>query len=783
MVKIIQATKLLKSRRLQRLKLSKLSLQSKQISGDNKQQETKQVQIINEDQFITHIEPIKQLLPFYQGGKISIINNVIYTCFNFCVQYLEKKIQHNQEEIANFCVSNLNDYIATFTKNYMLRYVRLNDHITQFTIKTDPLFAIDMQFSPEDVYLALGGTNCMVKIINVKKNQQSTEFRVSGSVLKLQWIPIMRKLQIAIATDDRRISLFDLVANRILCAFVDFNSRITHIQFNQHILISSCNKYIKFWDTSIQKLTETIEFDIEIETFIYLKNTLIIGTESGDLHIKQQNKKIVIDSQFNGQQILKFMTCNEKLYIVTSELHIYITELVSGQIQQQKLLLGYNDEILHAKFIKNNQLLLATNSPFMKILNLDNMDVIAWKAHYSVIMCCEFIDDLIVTASKDNCVIIFKYKGFKQPIQLHKYSGHSDDVICIDVNSKYIASVSKDKTLKLWDLKNYQSEQSIKTVVAHEKEMNCVRFSPNNKLIATSSQDRLIKLWDDNLMNKMILKGHKRGVWDIQFSPIEKILASASGDNTIKLWNLSDGSIIKSFQGIAPQLKVSWLARGSELISTDSIGNIKLWNVKKQLCINTFSQHTGKIYALDIKRDNQDVYIITGANDSNLILWKDKTEQVTQQQQLQQHEIKIKLQTFQDLIRDKLFLDAAFLAFQNNYIKHFIQAVTQIYKQEDYENVVSLLSQKMAKEDLLKFLQLLITLNQSKKTYQAAQHLFFYSIKLINVNEFKDEKRELVKKLLQQLKYLTSKCFDRLESNYSSQFLIKFMIDKSKIVV
>lgn len=43
------------------------------------------------------------------------------------------------------------------------------------------------------------------------------------------------------------------------------------------------------------------------------------------------------------------------------------------------------------------------------------MEVIAWKAHYSVIMCCEFIDDLIITASKDNCVIIFKYKGFKIP--------------------------------------------------------------------------------------------------------------------------------------------------------------------------------------------------------------------------------------------------------------------------------------------------------------------------------------------------------------------------------
>lgn len=42
----------------------------------------------------------------------------------------------------------------------------------------------------------------------------------------------------------------------------------------------------------------------------------------------------------------------------------------------------------------------------------------------------------------------------------------------------------------------------------------------------------------------MVIKGHKRGVWDISFSPVEKVLASASGDYTIKLWNLSDGSCV-----------------------------------------------------------------------------------------------------------------------------------------------------------------------------------------------------------------------------------------------
>ncbi len=32
------------------------------------------------------------------------------------------------------------------------------------------------------------------------------------------------------------------------------------------------------------------------------------------------------------------------------------------------------------------------------------------------------------------------------------------------------------------------------TVLAHDKDINCVKFSPNEKLIATASQDRSIKV-------------------------------------------------------------------------------------------------------------------------------------------------------------------------------------------------------------------------------------------------------------------------------------------------
>lgn len=66
----------------------------------------------------------------------------------------------------------------------------------------------------------------------------------------------------------------------------------------------------------------------------------------------------------------------------------------------------------------------------------------------------------------------------------------------------------------------------------------------------------------------MILKGHKRGVWDISFSPVEKIMVSASGDRTIKLWNLADGTCLNTLEGhTSSVLKVNWLCFGVEIIS------------------------------------------------------------------------------------------------------------------------------------------------------------------------------------------------------------------------
>ncbi len=72
--------------------------------------------------------------------------------------------------------------------------------------------------------------------------------------------------------------------------------------------------------------------------------------------------------------------------------------------------------------------------------------------------------------------------------------------------------------------------------------MYSVAYSPDGKCLASGSRDKTIKLWDVTTGNeRATLKGHTGPVLSVNYSPDGRTLASVSLDKTIRLWEFPTG--------------------------------------------------------------------------------------------------------------------------------------------------------------------------------------------------------------------------------------------------
>ena len=60
-------------------------------------------------------------------------------------------------------------------------------------------------------------------------------------------------------------------------------------------------------------------------------------------------------------------------------------------------------------------------------------------------------------------------------------------------NQAHVATASKDKTVKVWDLAR---AVLLHDLTAHTNDVWCVAYSPDGKLLASGSKDGTMKLWD-----------------------------------------------------------------------------------------------------------------------------------------------------------------------------------------------------------------------------------------------------------------------------------------------
>ncbi|MBC7869939.1 MAG: TIR domain-containing protein [Chitinophagaceae bacterium] len=153
---------------------------------------------------------------------------------------------------------------------------------------------------------------------------------------------------------------------------------------------------------------------------------------------------------------------------------------------------------------------------------------------------------VIVTASQDSTIRLWEVDSQNlramsrvKPLFL---IGHTSwvNAITFSPNGALLASTSKDKTIRLWDMVKMRE---VACLAGHTEEVIGVAFSPDGRLLASTSKDKTIRLWDlANQRELSVIRGHQSWANSVIFSPDGTLLATASGDSTIKFWGVGRGA-------------------------------------------------------------------------------------------------------------------------------------------------------------------------------------------------------------------------------------------------
>ncbi|MCJ1307295.1 hypothetical protein MMC25_000941 [Agyrium rufum] len=249
----------------------------------------------------------------------------------------------------------------------------------------------------------------------------------------------------------------------------------------------------------------------------------------------------------------------------------------------------------------------------------------------------------------------------------HYLEGHTDSVYCVQFDEHKIITGSRDRTLRVWDVRTYRCLQILgvpktpssmpatyeplvndmedvtkplksiyhRTIrklpveiardgLYHHGSILCLQF--DETMMVTGSSDRTLLLWDitplgsdtspdrnGNLEYKAYkrLRHHSAGVLDVCFDA--KIVVSCSKDALICLWDRATGNLLNVLRGHLGPVNAVQL-RGSSLVSCSGDGLAKLWNLTSNTCVKEFASRARGMACVEFSPDGRT--ILAAGNDN-----------------------------------------------------------------------------------------------------------------------------------------------------------------------
>ncbi|CAL9684653.1 unnamed protein product [Knipowitschia caucasica] len=158
---------------------------------------------------------------------------------------------------------------------------------------------------------------------------------------------------------------------------------------------------------------------------------------------------------------------------------------------------------------------------------------------------------LLATGLNNGRIKIWDVYTGKLLLNLMDHTDVVRDLTFAPDGSLMLVSASRDKTLRVWDLKD--DGNMVKVLRGHQNWVYCSAFSPDSSTLCSVGAGKAVFLWNmDKYTLIRKLEGHHNDVVSCEFSPDGALLATASYDTRVLVWDHHKGSVLLELGHLFP---------------------------------------------------------------------------------------------------------------------------------------------------------------------------------------------------------------------------------------
>lgn len=244
-------------------------------------------------------------------------------------------------------------------------------------------------------------------------------------------------------------------------------------------------------------------------------------------------------------------------------------------------------------------------------------------------------------------------------------NGHLDSIYCLQFDENKIITGSRDKTIRIWDMRtlqcrlvigppevvnetsilfdpngkpihyasstdNHRSNPSVPVTVSfpvhHKASILCLQY--DDDILVTGSSDSTCIVYGVKSGYRPIrrLQCHTAAVLDLAFD--KKHIVTCSKDITICVWNRETGALLKQLRGHTGPVNSVQL-RGNTIVSCSGDFSVRLWNIDSARTIREFTGHTKGLACSQFSEDGK--FIASAGSDKVIRIWDANTGECLRQ--------------------------------------------------------------------------------------------------------------------------------------------------------